>query len=110
MLALITATRNSMSTLPGSLASIENIRDQVKSIFVDGGSSDGTLEYLVTYVERTNNAALLVQEGVGLYPALNQGIQAAINDPEVTHIGMLHSDDKLIPAAYPCSWSRLAHQ
>lgn len=100
MLALITATRNSMSTLPGSLASIENIRDQVKSIFVDGGSSDGTLEYLVTYVERTNNAALLVQEGVGLYPALNQGIQAAINDPEVTHIGMLHSDDQLIPAAF----------
>ena len=100
MLALITATHNSTSTLSDMLASIENIRDQVKSVFVDGGSTDGTLEYLASYVERTTNTVLLAQEGKGLYPALNQGIQAAIDDPEVTHIGMLHSDDKLITASF----------
>lgn len=100
MLALITATYNSMSTLPGTLASIENIRDQVKSIFVDGRSTDGTFEYLSSYVDRTANAVLLAQEASGLYPALNQGILAAINDPEVTHIGMLHSDDKLNSAEF----------
>lgn len=32
-----------------------------------------------------------------VYPALNQVVQAAIDDPEVAHIGMLHSDDKLFP-------------
>jgi glycosyltransferase len=31
---------------------------------------------------------------------LNQGILAAISDPEVTHIGMLHSDDKLNSAEF----------
>ena len=100
MLALITATHNSMSTLSAALASIEDIRHQVKSVFVDGQSTDGTFEYLASYVESTTNAVLLAQDGIGLYPALNQGIQAAINDPEVTHIGMLHSDDQLIPAAF----------
>ena len=100
MLALITATYNSMSTLPGTLASIENTRGQVKSVFVDGKSTDGTFEYLASYVDRTTNAVLLAQEVSGLYPALNQGVLAAINDPEVTHIGMLHSDDKLNSTAF----------
>lgn len=100
MLALITATRNSKTTLPTALASIENIRDRVKSFFVDGNSSDGSLEYLRSYVEQTPNAVLLAQTGEGLYPALNQGIQAALDDPDVSHIGMLHSDDKLISTAF----------
>lgn len=100
MLALITATRNSAATLPAALASIENIRDRVKSIFVDGGSTDGLLEYLHAYVERTPNAVLLAQEGEGLYQALNQGVQAALDDVDVTHIGMLHSDDKLISIVF----------
>ena len=53
-----------------------------------------------TYVGTAGNAVLLAQEGTGLYQALNQGIQAAIDNPEVTHIGMLHSDDQLIPEAF----------
>lgn len=100
MLALITATRNSIATLPGALASIENVRGRVKSFFVDGGSTDGVLECIESYVGRTANAVLLEQEGTGLYQALNQGIQAALDDPEVTHIVMLHSDDELIPGAF----------
>jgi len=100
LLALITATRNSISTLADALASIENIRDRVKSIFVDGGSTDGVVEYLKSHIEGTGNAVLLAQKGTGLYQALNQGIQAALDDPEVTHIGMLHGDDKLIPLAF----------
>jgi glycosyltransferase len=96
MLALITATRNSMSTLPATLASVAPYRDRVKSIFVDGGSSDGTAEYLATYVAENANAELLHQVGSGLYQALNQGVLATYDDPAITHIGMLHSDDELM--------------
>ena len=35
-----------------------------------------------------------------MYEALNQGIQAAINDPDVTHVGLLHSDDRLIAGSF----------
>lgn len=100
MLALITATRNSIETLPDTLTSIVDIRHRVKSFFVDGGSTDGTVECLQSYIEATTGAVLFSQDGLGLYQALNQGIQEALNDPDVTHIGMLHSDDQLIPASF----------
>ena len=66
MLGLITATRNSMSTLPSALESVQGVHGRVKLFFVDGGSTDGTHEYLETYVGTAWNAVLLAQEGTGL--------------------------------------------
>ncbi len=100
MLALVTATRDSMATLPDALESVKGIGDRVKSFFVDGGSSDGTLNCIQSYVGAGADAVLLSQKGAGLYQALNQGVQAALLDPEVTNIGMLHSDDYLITSAF----------
>ncbi len=76
------------------------MRDRVKSVFVDGRSTDGTFEYLQSHVSNTDNAILVTQYGTGLYQALNQGIRASIDDPDVTHIGVLHSDDELIPETF----------
>jgi glycosyltransferase involved in cell wall biosynthesis len=100
MLALITATRDSMATLPSALGSVEDVKERIKLFFVDNDSTDGTTPFLQSYVQSERNSVLLSQEGTGLYQALNQGIRAAIQDPEVTHIGLLHSDDILIPDAY----------
>ena len=100
MLALITATRDSMATLPDCLDSVGEVRDRMKLIFVDGGSVDGTREYLENYAARNTNASLVPQIGTGLYEALNQGIQVALDDVSVTHIGMLHSDDRVIPRSF----------
>jgi glycosyltransferase involved in cell wall biosynthesis len=97
MLALITATRDSMGTLPDSIASAEPFRARLKQFFVDGASSDGTFEYLRRVATDSSNVIVRQQQGSGLYGALNEGVNAAISDPDVSCIGMLHSDDRLIP-------------
>ena len=89
-----------METLRGTLEGVEHVRERAKLFFVDGESADGTMSFLRSFVESEANAVLISQEGTGLYQALNQGVQAAIQDPEVTHVGMLHSDDYLIASAF----------
>ena len=100
MLAVITATYNSTATLSCSLKSISEFSNEIKQIFVDGGSSDGTLSMLQTYTACRSNSRVVAQDGSGLYQALNQGIGLAIKDSDVTHIGFLHSDDCLISAKF----------
>ena len=100
MLALITATRDSMSTLPATLESARSLFGKVKFFFVDSGSRDGTQYFVEQHIQKGGSGILLVQDGRGLYQALNQGITAALQDEQITHIGMLHSDDHLMPEAY----------
>lgn len=100
MLALITATWNSISTLPTTLESAESLFGKVKFFFVDGDSRDGTQEFVRHFIVENNSGTLLEQDGSGLYQALNQGISVAVQDEQITHIGMLHSDDRLLPQAY----------
>lgn len=85
-----------MRTISSALESAAPFRHKIKHFLIDAASSDGTREYLESYVTTTANAVLLSQTGTGLYPALNQAVQVAVADPEVTHIGFLHSDDRLI--------------
>ena len=100
MLALITATKNSIHTVKGALASAASIRSRIKHILIDADSSDGTLEFLKSFAAKIEHSVLLSQTGTGLYPALNQGVRAALADTAVTHIGFLHSDDRLIPGNF----------
>jgi len=100
MLALITATWNSMSTLPTTLESAGTLFGKAKFYFVDGGSEDGSIEFVNNFINGTKSGVILNQNGHGLYQALNQGIIAAVQDEQITHIGMLHSDDRLLPQAY----------
>ena len=100
MLGLVTLTRNSMATLPLALDSVVCVREKIVPFFVDGGSADGTVEYLKAHVTNTEYGLLLEQNEAGLYQALNQGIQAAIGNSDVTHIGLLHSDDYIKAGAF----------
>ena len=85
--SIITCTRNSMPTL---VETVRSVREQVfkdyEHIFVDGVSSDGTLDYL-----RTLGPDVRIVEGVasGIGGAMNAGIAAARG----TFIAHLHADD-----------------
>ena len=47
MLALVTATKNSMRTVRDALESAASFRHKVKHYLIDAASSDGTREYCV---------------------------------------------------------------
>ena len=76
-----------MATLPET---VESVRNQdyadVEHIFVDGGSTDGTLEYIS---KERPASTVLTNVGGGISRAMNAGIAAATGDI-VAH---LHSDD-----------------
>ena len=89
-----------METLPRALLSVSSVADRIKHFFVDGGSTDGTTGYLASYVANRKYSKLFLQNGKGIYSALNQGVEAALRDPAVTHVGILHGDDCLLPEAF----------
>src|ERR1700726_3690950 len=59
MLALVTATKNSMRTIRDALESAASFRHKVKHYLIDAASSDGTREYLASFVTTTGNGVLL---------------------------------------------------
>src|ERR1700685_643327 len=107
MLALITATKNSMRTIRDALESAAQFRHRIKHYLIDAASSDGTREYLASFLTTTGSGVLLSQTGTGLYPTLNQAVAAALADPEITHIGFLHSDDRFISTEFDAYLSHI---
>ena len=100
MLALITATLNSRASLESAISSLGPVIDEVKHIVIDGGSTDRTMEILDEYRQRRSNVHVLQQKEKGLYQALNEALEWTIADDKVSHVGFLHSDDRLLEAAY----------
>lgn len=85
--SIVTCTWNSAATLADTLASVRAQTCQdLEHIFVDGGSTDATLDMLDAYPGRKR-----VLRGVtgGISRAMNQGIAAASGEL----IAHLHSDD-----------------
>lgn len=85
--SIITCTWNSAATLADTLASIgaQTCQD-LEHIFVDGGSTDGTLDLLEAY---PGNKRVLRDVKGGISRAMNAGIEAAKGEV----IAHLHSDD-----------------
>jgi glycosyltransferase involved in cell wall biosynthesis len=85
--SIVTCTWNSAATLADTLDSIRRQSCQdVEHIFVDGGSTDATLDMLDAYEGRK---LILRDVGGGISRAMNEGIRAASGEI-VAH---LHSDD-----------------
>ena len=85
--SIITCTFNSVATLADTIDSVQSQRyPHVNHIFVDGGSTDGTLEMIA---QRCPGATLLAKVRGGVSAAMNAGIDAARGEL-VAH---LHSDD-----------------
>ena len=85
--SIVTCTWNCAATLADTLASVQRQTCQdVEHIFVDGGSTDGTLDMIAAY---PGNKRVLRDVGGGISRAMNQGIQAATGE----YVAHLHSDD-----------------
>lgn len=87
MFSIVTCTWNSAATLGDTLASVasQTCRD-IEHIFVDGGSSDATLDMIDAY--RGNKRVLRGVSG-GISRAMNEGIAHARGE----YVAHLHSDD-----------------
>jgi glycosyltransferase involved in cell wall biosynthesis len=85
--SIVTCTWNSAATLADTLASVQRQTcSDVEHIFVDGGSSDATLDMIAAYPGRKR---LLRDVKGGISRAMNQGIAAAGGE----FVAHLHSDD-----------------
>lgn len=88
--SIITATRNSKSTLARTLESVisQDFTD-FEHIFVDGESTDGTSVDIEAYCQM-NGGQLFIKSPNGIYDALNYGLEKASGK----YIIFLHSDDR----------------
>jgi glycosyltransferase involved in cell wall biosynthesis len=85
--SIVTCTWNSAATLGDTLASVRRQSCQdLEHVFVDGGSTDATLDMLAAY---PGNKRVLTDIGGGISRAMNQGIEAARGE----FVAHLHSDD-----------------
>ena len=86
-ISVITCTKNSERYVAQTLASVAaQTHPDVEQIFVDGGSTDGTLELLRRQPGRTR---IIERVSAGISHAMNVGIDASSGDV----IAHLHSDD-----------------
>jgi glycosyltransferase involved in cell wall biosynthesis len=84
---IVTCTRNSVATLADTIASVRRQTwTNVEHLFVDGGSTDGTLEMIR---EMAPDARILENITGGISRAMNVGIENATGDV----IAHLHGDD-----------------
>lgn len=86
--SIITATYNSAATVEHAIASVrKQLYDRIEHIFIDGNSSDNTLDIIRECAR--SPFKVLSESDNGIYDALNKGIGLATGDI----IGFLHSDD-----------------
>lgn len=89
-ISIVTSVLNGRGTLGPMLDSLRAQTYPIADHIVqDGGSHDGTEEYLRAHGLR--QMALRVQSDSGIYQGLNRGIARATGDV----IGLLHADDRL---------------
>ena len=99
--SLITACYNSAATIRTAIESVlEQKGVDVEYIIVDGGSTDGTVDIIKDYANKTLNSQLtthnfsfrwLSERDHGMYDAINKGIAMATGDI----VGILNADDIL---------------
>ena len=87
--SVVTTTWNRLALLRENVASVRSQEfPDLEQIFVDGGSTDGTLEWLRGL---TGDVKILERVTGGIAPAMNAGLRVATGDV-ILH---LHSDDYL---------------
>jgi len=88
-ISIITVVYNRVATIERAIASVlKQSYPDVEYIIIDGASTDGTAERVLSYKERV--ACVLSEKDKGMYDALNKGIRLATGDV----VGILHADDE----------------
>jgi glycosyltransferase involved in cell wall biosynthesis len=92
-ISIITASLNRKEFIGAAIESVlaQNYPD-FEHWIIDGGSSDGTLEYLQQYP----HLKVLSEPDLGVYDAWNKGIDRATGD----FVAILNSDDLYAPGAF----------
>ncbi|MGE7776679.1 glycosyltransferase family 2 protein [Chitinophaga sp. NPDC101104] len=89
--SIVIATFNAMVHLPECLASIQRLgRTDLEIVIVDGGSTDGTVEYVRSL--EWPHLRWVSEKDKGIYDALNKGARMA----KGTWVQFLGSDDRLL--------------
>jgi glycosyltransferase len=87
-ISIITACRNSSKSISSAIESVNNqTYEKIEHVFIDGLSSDDTIEKIKRVSQRNN--IIVSEKDNGIYDALNKGINRATGDI----IGFVHSDD-----------------
>jgi len=91
-ISIITATFNSSRFIESCIKSIlkQNYK-KFEIIIIDGLSTDSTIKKIKTLLDKHNNIKFFSEKDLGIYHALNKGIEKANGDI----IGFVHSDDLL---------------
>ena len=91
-ISIITATFNSGKFIESCIKSIlkQNYK-KFEIIIIDGLSTDSTIKKIKTLLDKHNNIKFFSEKDLGIYHALNKGIEKANGDI----IGFVHSDDLL---------------
>ena len=89
--AVVTVLLNAVSTVGATLASVQSQPQPVRHVIVDGGSTDGTLDYVRAH--RRPQDLLIGEPDKGISDAINKGIAASNSD----YVAILHGDDALGP-------------
>ena len=86
-ISVITAVLNGERTIRDCMESVQKQTCPAEHIIVDVGSTDGTLEIVRVYAEKTDR--LVSGLDCGIYDAMNKGISLATGDV----VGILNADD-----------------
>ena len=91
-ISIITATFNSGKFIESCIKSIlkQNYK-KFEIIIIDGLSTDSTIKKIKILLDKHNNIKFFSEKDLGIYHALNKGIEKANGDI----IGFVHSDDLL---------------
>lgn len=90
LVSIITISYNSADTIQETINSVNSQSySHIEHIFIDGISSDNTLEIINNSSTRTST--LISEKDFGIYNAMNKGLNYAKGEI----IGFLNSDDKL---------------
>ncbi|MAG85807.1 MAG: glycosyl transferase [Flavobacteriaceae bacterium] len=86
--SIITVCLNSEQTIEDTILSVKQQEyGNIEHIFVDGGSTDGTIDIINKYND--NGSQIISQKDNGIYDAMNKGLQICSGD--IT--GFLNADD-----------------
>jgi glycosyltransferase len=92
MISVITVTWNNLSTLKQTIDSVAAQTYSFKEHWIiDGGSTDGTLEFLQSISDKTEykHVRWISEKDKGIFDAMNKGIERVAGDI----FGFLNSDD-----------------